>query len=248
MTESSQRLKRTSRAGIAAVSTIALALGGISVVGPGPVATEAAAAELSGGIRDKSGAVEKGDQRASDLPAGSCVVSSREPSGSQAGFSWNTLEPSGTSPDKKAWGLSFSFDNSKDRTFADWYFSNSGPLSTVLDPGKVSSMEAGQTFIDKRVTHKADESIFISSSGRSLRNLNLGADLTDEEVKQFASATADNPVRYAWQGNYKQDNPEGSKATKGTNASFSAAVNPWPSENNECNPITVSWELSLIHI
>ena len=49
MTESSQRLKRTSRAGIAAVSTIALALGGISVVGPGPVATEAAAAELSGG-------------------------------------------------------------------------------------------------------------------------------------------------------------------------------------------------------
>ena len=246
VTESSHRLKRSSRAGIAAVSTIALALGGISVVGPGPLAPHAAAATLSGGIRDKSGAVEEDAQKASDLPAGSCVVNSGEPSGSQAGFSWSTLEPGDTSHSKTLWGLSVSFDNSKDRTFADWYFTNTGGLGSVLDTGEVPSMEAGQTFDGKRVTDKADESIKINASGRILRNLNLYAELTDEKVKQFASA--DSPVRYAWQNNYKVQNPDGPYATKGVSASFGATVNPWPSENIECNPITVSWENWKKHV
>ena len=103
-------------------------------------------------------------------------------------------------------------------------------------------MEAGQTFNDKNVTRKADEIIDISASGRALRNLNLYAELTDEKVKQFASASAGNPVRYAWQSNYKKDNPEGAYATQGGSATFGATVNPWPSENIECNPISVSWE------
>ncbi|MFC5089046.1 adhesin domain containing protein, partial [Corynebacterium aquatimens] len=247
MTESSQRLKKSSRAGIATVSTIALALGGLSIVGPGPLASQATAAAFTGGIRDKSGAVEEDAQKPSALPAGSCVVESEEPSGSQAGFSWNTLEPGGGSPDKKAWGLSVSFDNSKDRTFADWYFYNTGSLKNVLDTGEVPSMEAGQTFDGKRVTHKADEIIKITASGRSTINLNLYAQLTDEKVKQFASASDKNPVRYAWQSNYKQDNDKGpAKATQGGSASFGATVNPWPSENIECNPIKVSWETAEV--
>ena len=252
MAESSRRFRKSTSRSIAASSAIALALGGFSVVGPGPLAPHAAAATLSGGIREKSGAVEVGAQQASDLPAGSCVVKSEELSGSQAGFSWDHLEPSGTSPSKTLWGLSVSFDNSKDRTFADWYFSNSGNLSNVLDAGQVSSMEAGQTFNDdKDVTRKADESIEISAFGRTQRNLNLYAELTDEKVKQFASATANNPVRYAWQSNYKKDNPSGLKATEGDAATFGATVNPWPSENIECNPITVSWgtaEVSEKHV
>ena len=205
-----------------------------------------AGSRFTGGIRDKSGAVETDAQQASDLPAGSCVVSSGEPSGNQAGFSWNTLEPSATSPDKKAWGLSVSFDNSKDRTFADWYFTNTGNLGALLNTGEVPSMEAGQTFLDKSVTHKADENINITASGRILRNLNIYAELTDEKVKQFASASGDNPVRYAWQSNYKQDNPYGPNATLGSSAAFGATVNPWPSENIECNPITVSWETAEV--
>ena len=79
MAESSRRLRKSTSTGIAASSVIALALGGLSVVAPGPLAPEAAAATLSGGIRDKSGAVEKDDQKASDLPAGSCVVSESAP-------------------------------------------------------------------------------------------------------------------------------------------------------------------------
>ena len=247
MAESSRRFRKSTSRSIAASSAIALALGGISIVGPGPLAPHAAADTLSGGIRDKAGAVEKGAQQPSDLPAGSCTVSvdgDDAKSGSQAGFTWNTLEPNAQSPDKTLWGLSLAFDNSQDRTFADWGFSNTGKLKDVLDTGQVPSMEADQTFLGKSVTHKAGENINITANGRIQRNLNFYAELTDEKVKQFASASADNPVRYAWQSNYKKDNPEGPYATQGDAATFSATVNPWPSENNECNPVTVSWEES----
>lgn len=235
--------KRLPRLGFSALTALALAAGTLGAVPLSPFVSEASAAEsFTGGIRGKSGAVEKGAQQASDLSAGSCVVEESDtPNHSQAGFTWNTLEPSATSPSKTLWGLSVSFDNSKDRTFADWYFTNTGNLGALLDTGEVPSMEAGQTFLDKSVTHKADESIVIDGA-RAQRNLNLNAEMTEEEVKQFVSATADNPVRYAWQSNYKKDNPSGLRATQGPSSTFSATVNPWPSENIECNPITVSWE------
>ena len=233
---------RSSRKGVAALSAITLALSGLSITSFNTVVPDATAAEFSGGIRDKSGAVEQDAQKASDLPAGSCVVSESTPKGSQAGFSWYTSEPSASSPDKKAWGLSVSFDNSKDRTFADWSFSNSGLMGAYLDAAQLPAMDAGRTFVDKIVTHKADEILDITAS-RQQRNLNLNAELTDQKVKQFAEATSANPVRYAWQGNYKQENPDPkTRATRGESAAFTAVVNPWPSENIECNPISVSWE------
>ncbi|WP_080720421.1 G5 domain-containing protein [Corynebacterium jeikeium] len=240
-------LRRNARKGAAALSAITLALGSLSIFAPSDFAPEATAATFTGGIRDKSGAVEKDAQKASDLPAGSCTVSESTPQGSQAGFSWNTSEPSATSPNKKAWGLSVSFDNSKDRTFADWNFTNSGLMGGYLNTGQVESTNVGQTFLGNNVTHKADEALMIDGS-RQQRNLNLNAELTDAEVKQFAEATAANPVRYAWQGTYTKENVNGLKATQGDNAAFAATVNPWPSENIECNPITVSWENFEKHV
>ena len=233
--------RRSSRKGVAALSAITLALSGLSITSFNTVVPEATAATLSGGIRDKSGAVEKDAQKASDLLAGSCTVSESTTEGSQAGFSWYTSEPSASSPNKKAWGLSVSFDNSKDRTFADWSFTNAGLMGAYLDTAQIPAMDAGQTLVDKVVTHKADEALVIDGS-RQQRNLNLNAELTDAKVKQFAEATAANPVRYAWQGKYKADRTSSPFATQGDSASFTAVVNPWPSENIECNPITVSWE------
>lgn len=245
-----QARNRFARSRISALLALALAAG-MLVSAPSFMSTQPAeAANPTGGIRDKSGAVEKADQKASDLPGGSCVVASSEPEGSQAGFTWNTAEPSGSSPDKKAWGLSLAFDNSKDRTFADWFFTNTGNLGAVLNVGPVPSMEVGQTlpgYEKEPVTEKADESIDITGSRRQ-RNLNLYAQLTDEKVRQYAEATADSPVRYAWHGQYTKDNVNGLKATQGPNAMFSATVNPWPSENIECNPITVSWESFEKHV
>ncbi|OFQ57728.1 cell surface protein, partial [Corynebacterium sp. HMSC074H12] len=240
--------RRSSRKGVAALSAITLALSGLSITSFNTVVPEATAAEFSGGIRDKSGAVEQDAQKASDLPAGSCVVSENSQQGSQAGFSWYTSEPAAESPNKKAWGLSVSFDNSKDRTFADWSFTNSGLMGAYLDAAQIPAMNAGQTLVDKAVTHKADEILDITAS-RQQRNLNLNAELTDQKVKQFAEAAAANPVRYAWQGNYKQENPDPrTRATRGESAGFTAVVNPWPSENIECNPITVSWENFEKHV
>lgn len=93
--------RRTSRRGVATLSASTLALSGLSITSFNSVAPEASAESFTGGIRDKSGAVEKDAQQASDLPAGSCVVESGERSGSQAGFSWSTLEPSKSSLDRK---------------------------------------------------------------------------------------------------------------------------------------------------
>ena len=244
------RWKRLTRSRIAGLTAIALAVGTFAVV-PGLMTDDHAsfAADLTGGIRGANGdgVVERDAQKTSDLRAGTCVVEGGAPSGSQAGFSWYTSEPSAASPNKKAWGLSVAFDNSKDRTFADWSFSNSGLMGAYLDAGQVPSMGAGQTFVDKVVTHKADEVLVIDGS-RQQRNLNLFAELTDEKVKQFAEATDANPVRYAWQGNYKTDRTAAPFATQGDSASFKAVVNPWPSENIECNPITVSWEKINKHV
>lgn len=66
--------RRHPRTGVAALSAITLALGSLSIFSYSDLTPEATAATLSGGIRDKSGAVEKDAQQASDLPAGSCVV------------------------------------------------------------------------------------------------------------------------------------------------------------------------------
>ena len=236
--------RRTSRRGVATLSAITLALSGLSITSFNTVNPEAAAESFTGGIRDKSGVVEKDAQMNSDLPGGSCVVQSGSPSGSQSGFTWQNLEPSPTSTSKTAWGFSLAFDNSMDRTFADWFFSNTGNLGTLLNNGTISSMDVGQTLPGDNgpVTAKADEDIDITGL-RNQRNLNLYADLTGAEVEQFAQAGADNPVRYAWQGDYTRDYPYGTvNATEGNSAKFAAVVNPWPSENIECNPISVAWE------
>lgn len=65
--------KRFLHAPSAALTALALTLGasaGSSLV----TASPASASTFTGGIRDTSGAVEKDAQKASDLPAGSCVV------------------------------------------------------------------------------------------------------------------------------------------------------------------------------
>ena len=240
--------KRLTRSRIAGLTAIALAVGTFGVV-PGLMTDDHAsvAAEYKGGLRgaDGTGAIEKDAQKASDLPAGTCLVSSGNPSGSQAGFTWQNLEPSASSPSKTTWGVSLAFDNSQDRTFADWSFFNSGNLGPVLNTGTVPSMDVGTTFPVNpplSVTHKANENIKIDGS-RSQRNLNLFADMAEAEVKRYAEADKNNPVRYAWKGDYTKDvTTQSLRATEGGSARFQAYVNPWPSENIQCAPITVSWE------
>ena len=72
--------KRSVRAPLA-VLTVTAVIGSAIGVAPNFVSSqpEAVAATLSGGIREKIGAIEEGAQKTSDLPAGSCVVSENTP-------------------------------------------------------------------------------------------------------------------------------------------------------------------------
>lgn len=235
-------------------TAIALALGTAAVAAPISHAQEH-------GLRgeDGTGVIARGEQQASQLPAGECSIVEEgddADQGSQHGFTWHTYEPIKNArfydPNKTKWGVGVAFDNSGGRTFTGWYFTNSGLMHPYLNTGEVPAMDAGQSYItnnaaDWTTTHRADENIKIIAS-RQQRNLNVFAELTDEKVKQFAQATKDNPVRYAWQGEYTQEYPEGPRATHGSSAGFGAFVNPWPSENIECNPITTTWDKVENHV
>lgn len=246
---------------ITTTTVIALALGTAAVVTPSATANNY-------GLRgeDGTGVIARGDQGASDLSAGTCEVHATDDAairGSQSGFSWVTGEPlikgsnnSSDNPNKDEWGVAVAFDNSKGRTFSDWYFSNVGNMRESLDLDEVPALDAGKSYLGINeaqwtATDKADENVKITNKGgRGVqRNININAELTDEKVKKLAQATADNPVRYVWQGRYKQEYPsETMRATQGSSVDVGAIVNPWPSENNECNPITTTWDKSENHV
>ena len=236
---------------ITSTTVIALALGTAAVVAPTATADEYG---LAG--KDGTGIITRDNQMASDIGAGSCLVSSIEPSGSQSGVSWAVAEPGIKSPDKTLWGYTITFDNSYDRTFSDWLFNATNiNARKFLDPNPgnpnfhkdIPALEAGHKFYDWNVTHTAEENAVISKGGRSALTLTIPSQLTDEKVAQFAQATADNPVRYVWLDHYLQENTDyENQITKEPYTSFS--VNPWPNENNECNPITTTWDKIENHV
>ena len=251
MTNSIRRARKFSRSGVAAASVVSLALGAFSVVGPGPLAS--AQGSLTGGIRgtDGSGVINTGDQLESDLggvesdPGAeslSCVVQSAPGSetGSQAGFSWVRVEPSTATTDKRTWGVSVAFDNSQDRTFASWEWNSSSLRTVPVELGSVPAAPAGESLgTDVKASAEADEVLKIASGFQYVYALQ--SDLTEQEVKQFAQAGANSPVRYVWKTEYTRDNFTNPNLQATTNSNFIALVNPWPSENNECNPIKVGW-------
>lgn len=162
---------------ITATSIIALALGTAAVVAP---SATAANTDYGLGGKDGSGIIARGDQMASDLPAGSCTVARPDRGGSQTGFTWKTIEPGNTSFDKLAWGVTVSFDNSYDRTFADWLVNGTNPhVKEFIELGEVPAVEAGQPFNpdhpksdpDLIPSHTADEVIDVDvKSSRAPRH------------------------------------------------------------------------------
>ncbi|OEX95805.1 hypothetical protein A0K93_08750 [Corynebacterium sp. BCW_4722] len=251
MTNSIRRARKFSRSGVAAASAVSLALGAFSVVGPGPLASaaEEEAGEdtsLTGGIRgtDGSGVINAGDQLESDLGAGSCMVASAEAggseTGSQAGFSWDRLEPSTATTDKRTWGVSVAFDNSRDRTFASWEWNSSSLRTVPVTFGSVPAAPAGEPLgPDITASDQADEQLTINSGFQF--TYGLRSDLSEDEVTKFAQAGASSPVRYVWKTQYTKDNFTNPNLQATNQSNFIALVNPWPNENNECNPIKVDW-------
>ncbi len=155
------------------------------------------------------------------------------------GYRYHSSEPSATSEDKTQWGIEIEIDKEKgQRTYTDFYFTNSGNLSGVLDNGNVSANEAGEKIAggEENPNYKATSDIKIDGK-RAQRNLNLVA--TEEDIKHINDIENTNTTM-AWQGKYLKDNPNGLRATEGPNALFSFTVNPWPNENDKLELIKLN--------
>ena len=158
---------------------------------------------------------------------------------SKDGFSYKNLEPSATSEDKTKWGIEIEIDKEKgQRTYTDFSFTNSGKMAEVLDPGSVSSKEEGEKLAEgfKDPNYKAKSEIDITAS-RQQRNLNLYA--SEEDIKHINNVDNKNTTM-AWEGHYTKDNPNGLKATEGSNVAFTFTVNPWPNENDRLSLIKLN--------
>ena len=156
------------------------------------------------------------------------------------GFRYKTLEPSATSEDQTHWGFEIEFNKEEgQRTYTDFYFSNTGNFSALLNTGTIIAEDIGKIIHDsfKEVNYKSESEIVIDASGRILKSLNLYADKKDFE--RINSINNKNTVM-AWEGHYTKDNPNGPKATEGGSAAFKFTVNPWPNENDKLNLITLS--------
>ena len=187
-----------------------------------------------------------GNYRDTDLTRGGGLsFSYNEPSleDFEDGFRYKTLEPSGTSPDKTKWGIEFEFDKDQgQRTYTDFYFSNTGNLRDFLDTGSISANEVGENLSEENdfrdTTYKASSDIIITGSSRSsLRNLNLY--VNEKDLKHINNIENKNTVM-AWQGNYKKEHTTDPRATQGSSSSFGFKVNPWPNENDQLSLITLS--------
>ena len=166
---------------------------------------------------------------------------------SKDGFSYKTLEPSGSSEDKTKWGLEMEFDKEKgQRTYTDFGFTNTGNYErpTILEPDNISANDVGDKISDKGnfkdPNYKASTEIVISGNPRNtIRNLNGFA--TKEDLERINHIENKNTV-IAWEGKYTKDNPNGPKATQGDSAAFIFSVNPWPNENDSLELMKLSGE------
>ena len=243
--------KRGARTGVAMLSVISLALGSAAHL-PGPArAAEAAAAEGSGSSAkytggvfgaDGKGVMQGSDLVASDLGAGSCTVTNNGQRLEKAGFKAEVVEPRNSSPDKRAFGVSVEFTGDKQRTFNDWLILGSNNNALVTQHTVQAAAPSDPFPFDGFApTAKADEVMTIKKEGRQPLTATIAADLDGKKIAEYAKATAENPVRYAWTDRYTGVNTEpGTQMFK--NPYIAATVNPWPSENDDCSPVTVDWK------
>ena len=150
------------------------------------------------------------------------------------GFRYRNLEPSATSPDKTLWGFEIELDKDKaQRTYTDFYFSNTGNLGFFINTGSIPANDVGYNLSVKDgfkdSTYKASSEIEITGS-RAQRNFNLYA---NEEDLKYINSIENKNIVMAWQSNYLKDNPNGPLwATQGPSSAYGFAVNPWPNEND----------------
>ena len=158
------------------------------------------------------------------------------------GYRFSTLEPSATSESATRWGIEMEFDRDQgQRTYTNFYFTNSGLMGAYLNPGVVSANNVGEKISEvgdfKEANYQAEAVINISGS-RAQRNLNLYATVEDLE---HINSIANKNTTMGWKSDYSKDaRSQINKASQGDNNAFSFTVNPWPNENDMLSLITLS--------
>ncbi|MDY3105426.1 adhesin domain containing protein [Fenollaria sp.] len=153
------------------------------------------------------------------------------------GYRYNTLEPSPTAESLTKYGFEIEFDKEKgQRTYTSFEFTNSGLLKFLLDPVNITAKSPEEGSLGdgfKAPNYKANTVLEITPAGRQM---NLNAFNTIEDLKHINNKDITNTTM-VWEGNYTKDNPNGLRATQGSNALYSFTVNPWPNENDQLDLI-----------
>ena len=170
-------------------------------------------------------------------------------SGERAGFKYTIIEPhkGGQPENKRTFGAHVTIDGSKDRTINDFLItgtSNNPPVTQhsvpALKPGDkvVPELDAYQ------VTDDAASPMVIK---RNRPRDPITATIAGEMDAAAVAKAATEGVAYGWRDQYTADNlDKGTQLFSQTHAEVT--VNPWPSETDDCAPITVDWENEKQHV
>lgn len=233
------RASRARRSGVVITSTIALALGGAAIVAP----SSAAAADVR--YTDEKTPVEP---KASELnsKALTCGVQLTDTVSSNSGLKYERLVPSEATKTNRNFGLQVKADTSGERTF-NYLNVVDGPKNPPIPSGKVTlpPLRPGETIgqpATGTVNYVDDVPNMVikpPARGETAREIRTTMDLTEGQVDQIANGG----MTIGWAGQYNADWDANNKYFFSDSGEFlvNGVVNPWPSENADCSPITIDW-------
>ena len=218
-----QTQTKARKAGIAALMALSLSVSAVTV-------PRAFAADTVG-YDPTIDVVEKSQQKATDLDAGTCsfeLSDQQSKAGARTG-AWN--------PDEAPYdfGAIFTLDGSQQRTFNDVYVATNTNRSAPYNGPDVPVLNLGYERQGMKVNHQFDP-LEYTSPARQPKNLAGPAKLTRELV---AKAASEEGLTAGWSAEYTQLPTQGNRFFQETY--FQATVNPWPSENADCSPINIDW-------
>ena len=173
-----------------------------------------------------------------DLKPGSTIVGNvnTDEGKEKDGFKFKTLNPSASSPDKKAYGYEITIDKKTgQRTYTKIVVSDSGLIP--VNTGDKPMMGEGEKLTpdSPEVTYKPDEDGNISGKKQKLYNY----EASEETLKHINSKDNDTTV-IGMKDNYTKDNPD--KKYFGKSFFITYKVNPWPNENDNLQLMKLNGE------
>lgn len=237
------RASRARRSGVVITSTIALALGGAAIVAPSTAAAE--------NVRYTDGetpvAPKESELNSTTL---TCGVKLSNTVSSNSGLSYERRVPGMANKTDRNFGLQVTADTSGERTFN---FLNvvDGPNNPPISSRTVtlSPLQPGETIgrpATGSVNYVQDVPKMVIDPlprGAQAREFKTEMDLTKGQVDQIAN----DGMTIGWRGEYNDDWKAGYGYFFSDSGEFfvNGVVNPWPSENADCTPITIDWANEL---